>query len=196
MEEPESFPCIGKYRCKVINRDGVNTLCVYTGGQEEAIYLPIYDLLATIQRGTIQPETLDTPTRPTSHRCGVIRVDDESMHEFLPEISIEDCDTNRQLRARGAFALIKERLLLPESYTVRCMWAEHVGYTWAILVESPELPDMPVGNGLEYPEIEGIYCRDENGPHLVELKVRSQQIVPVKGGYDYLIKSVVKGIKL
>ncbi len=195
MQEPETFPCIGKYRCSLMSRNGVNTLCVYTGKQEETIDLPVYDILATLDRAK-KPEVPDAPTRPTTNHCGIIRIDDKSMREFLPEITIEDCDTNRQLRARGVFDLIRERLLLSESYTIHFIWNEYVNRGWAILVESPDLPDMSVGmNGLEYPDIDCIYCRDEDGPHLVEIKVRSQQIVPIKGGYDYLIKAVVKGIK-
>lgn len=192
MQAPEVFPCIGKYRCKVMNRNGVNTLCVYTGDQEEAVYLPVYDILATLCRATTKPELSDIPTRPTTDHCGIIRISDKYLREFMPEITLEDCDTQRQLRARGVFGLIKERLSLPESYTIHFIWSEYVNRGWAILVESPELPDRIGGMSfVEYPELDCVYCRDEDGPHLVEIKVRTQQIVPVKGGFEFLMKSVI-----
>ncbi len=179
---------MNNYHYSVVNHNDIDWLRIQTNDEDEGIHLPVAGILETIQQ-SFKP---DTPTRPTTEHCGIIRISDELLHEIAPEIQIDECNTQRQLRARGVFALIKERLLLPESYTVHFIWAQYIGIEWAILVESPELPCMSVGmNGLDYPELECLYCRDENGPHLVEIKARIQQTVHVKGGYDYLIKSVM-----
>jgi len=189
MQEPEAFPCIGNYRCSLMSRKDGTVLCIYTGNQEETIDLPVYDILATLDRAKT-PELPDAPTRPTTDHCGIIRISCDMLVEIAPEITIEDCDTQRKLRARGVFDLIRERLLLPESYTVHRIWSESIYRRWAILVESPDLPSI-VDRTEEIPELDCVYCRDEDGPHLVEIKVRSQQIVPVKGGFDFLMKSAL-----
>lgn len=130
---------------------------------------------------------------PTTEHAGIIRITDTVLRALLPDVTIEDCDTQRNLRNRGIFKRICERLRLPESYEICCMWSECVGIRWAILVESPELPDAKevVGEGAEYPTITLQYVRtDDNQTHLVDILVTASRSIPVKGGPEWLLRAM------
>lgn len=139
-----------------------------------------------------QQDAQNTASAPQRDRCGIIRVSE--MDQLIPEISIEDTDTQGMLRNKGVFKGLHDRLLLPESYTIHAIYRyPYQLRTWSILVESPELPECEYG--VEYPLLQPFYCvTTENGKqqaHLVEIKVEQTPVVlPVTGDVDWLLKAL------
>lgn len=112
-----------------------------------------------------QPELL----RAQAERAGIIRFQSSLMKQILPEVTFEDCDTQRQLRQKGIFEALHKALQLPESFTVHFIWAERMGRLWAVLVESPDLPEVEEETN-EYPEIYACYESVEGKPRLCRLQ--------------------------
>lgn len=139
----------------------------------------------------------DLGTNLSNHR-GVMLISDVVLREIAPEVSIDGCDTFGRLRDQGIFARLRERLLLPESYTIRGIFAQHFGQEWGVLIESPDLPDVSSFSweAIEYPRIEPTYGRSVTGEtRLVELVVRAQRTVPIEGGLDWLLAATMSHVQ-
>lgn len=143
-------------------------------------------------------EELTGTTMTHKHR-GVLFVAHSLLSQLDPDITISHTDIMAQLRDDGVFARLRDRLLLPKNYTVVGIFTQNFGHTWAILVESPELPGNLTHEGIEYPRLEPRYVsvfNKETGKydsHLVEIKVIAQRTIPVTGGVDWLLKAVQRG---
>lgn len=143
--------------------------------------------------------TTENTERPFDHR-GVLFIRADMLTQLAPEITLDTTNTQGQLRDTGVFARLRERLLLPDSYTLVAVFAQNFGREWAILIESPELPDVGEFSweSIEYPRIEPTYCQtysEETGkyePHLVKIKVHAQRTVPIKGGLEWLLKATAE----
>lgn len=143
----------------------------------------------TTETSITQPATAQSG----SEHYGVFQVSTEGMHRLMPEISIDNTDTQGHLRDTGVFARLHDRFLLPDSYIVRNVFYEHLRGIWNVFIESPDLPDCNaiLGEDTKYPLIEPLYCREGNGAlHLVEIKVHIERTVPVLGGMQWFLKAL------
>lgn len=138
------------------------------------------------------------PSRPESDRCGVIHISDKYMRVVDPEINLNYVDPMGHYRVTGAFARLRECLLLPKNYTIHGVFSMQLGRTWAVLVESPDLPEIDNDfswEGLEWPHIDPVYCQtldEATGkytPHIVELRVQAQRTVCISGGMKWLAQA-------
>lgn len=149
------------------------------------------------------PELTSRLADPLSDHRGVLSITARQIGELVPEITLDNVEVTGHLRDTGTFARLKERLLLPENYTVVGVFMQRFGQEWAILVESPDLPYTGdfAWEYIEYPRIEPVYCQTLNEetheyePHLVEIKVHAQRTVPIKGGLDWLLKATMEPTK-
>lgn len=151
--------------------------------------------------GDVLRAQLYEPSRPKSDRCGVIYISDKYMQVIDPEINLNYVDPMGHYRVTGAFARLRECLLLPENYTIHGVFSMHMGREWAILVESPDLPEATSDfswEDLEWPHIDLVYCQtldEATGkytPHIVELRVQSQRTVQVQGGMKWLAQAAMQ----
>lgn len=71
---------------------------------------------------------------------GTIRLSWQFAEQITPFAQIKATDTQGYLEDQGIFAQIKQRLLLPESYTIHGVYFEPMRRTWCILVEAPGIP--------------------------------------------------------
>lgn len=138
--------------------------------------------------------TTETPTteQPEGNYCGILQVDTKVMQHLMPEISIDNIDTQGHLRDSGVFTSLHDRFLLPNSYKVRNVFYEHLRDIWNVFIISPDFPDANEFSweNIEYPRIEPVYCLVDNVPHLVEIIVHAQRTVPVTGGVQWLLKAL------
>jgi len=103
-----------------------------------------------------------------SCRRGIIRVGMDELSEF--KLTIDQVDTQGELRAKGMFAAIHKRLLLPPSYTIIAIFCEYMRGTWAILVESDNLPEAEPN--VELPEVKLHYYQHTDGTEkLIDIQV-------------------------
>ena len=180
------------YRYQITKHNDIACLHVLIDGNEMVqTYIPIDDIQASIKQ---------VATPPASEHRGVMFVTD--LPRIFPEITIEATDTQGHLRDTGVFETLRNRLLLPESYTIRGIFMYSNKREWAIQIESPDFPDANNfnWNDIEYPCIEPTYCKtlDETTgqyePHLVEIKVHAQHIVPVTDGHRFLLRSTMEQV--
>jgi hypothetical protein len=139
--------------------------------------------------------TTDTSTteQPEYNHCGIFQVAATAMQHLMPEISIDNTDTQGHLRDTDVFTRLHDRFLLPDGYTVRNIFYEHLRGVWNVFIESPDLPDCNVFSqeDFDFPRIEPVYCSESDGTvHLVEIKVHAQRTVPVTGGIQWLLKAI------
>lgn len=118
---------------------------------------------------------------PTTNRCGIIYVHkspkDDLISKLLPkELTIDDCDTQGFLRNKGVFEAVRKGLLLPDSFTICYMFLQLPYFRWAIVVESPDLPEVP-NDITAYPEIRPQYVHADGKAHLEKIEIFARYIV-------------------
>ena len=84
--------------------------------------------MSTTQTSATQPVT----EQPASDHYGIFQVATSMMQFVTPEISIDNTDTQGHLRDAGVFARLHDRFLLPDNYTVRNVFYEHLRGIWDI----------------------------------------------------------------
>lgn len=125
-------------------------------------------------------------------RLGVISISSEALRGISPAITIDATTTQRELRDQGVLQTLHDYLLLPESYTIKALFYGRRDWrTWELLVESPELPEVPLDQA-ELPEVQPRYALVDGEAHLVDLKIIEQRHIPVSGGIDWLVKASLK----
>jgi hypothetical protein len=137
--------------------------------------------------------TQSVTEQPEGNHCGIFQVNTSMMLLRMPEISIDNVDTQGHLRDTGVFARLHDRFLFPDNYIVRNVFYEHLRGLWDVFVESPDPPDANEfsWNEYEFPHINPVYCCEPDGTiHLVEIKVHAQRTVPVSGDLQWLLKAV------
>jgi len=133
------------------------------GKAEDALLARLYDGNATgSPLGSKVASTLNDE-RASPIRAGIISIS-FSVIQYLdiPQLALDCCDTQGQLRERGVFEALKQRLFLPASYTIDAIFCDALHRVWKVAVSSPDLP--PVGEECgELPAIEPRYWREDNG---------------------------------
>lgn len=138
---------------------------------------------------TQQQETQNSASAPLSNRCGIISLLDTQLRELMPEISIDDTDTQGMLRKRGVFQTLHDQLLLSPHCTIRCIFIQPLAKVWRIVVESPDFPSVSLG--CEFPSIIPIYAQHIDGsPRLEVMRIESDSLpIPISSSIGLLLKS-------
>lgn len=123
-----------------------------------------------------EKENVQSSTWPyQSNRLGVLRIDAAMLHEMQPAITIDALDTLGQLRDRGVFDALHKQFFLPGSYEIRAVFCESFARQWAIVIESPDFPE--VDQASVPPDIEPHYTKTLDGVYLSGVEIRTNQYV-------------------
>lgn len=125
--------------------------------------------------------TEEQGTRQSSRHYGIILISSKVMDHLAVGIDLSGCTIQGEFKDSGVFATLREKMLLPESYTIVAIFMRWGIRWWEIVVEHPDLPVLEPG--CEPPIITPVYetlyeeRADElvKSYHLKEIRIEGRQ---------------------